>query len=83
MPMIRSSESEYSSIRDPVGIERRASTAATSSISEISDHGKAPDISRSFFPSMITASQPPGPGLPIAEPSVKIRMILSMLSLLR
>jgi hypothetical protein len=44
--------------------------------------GKAPDISRRFFPSITTAPQPPGPGLPMADPSVKMRMILSKLNLL-
>jgi hypothetical protein len=48
-----------------------ASTAASSSISEIVVHGLDPDISR--LPALLinTAAHPPGPGFPITDPSVK------------
>jgi hypothetical protein len=69
--LINNSESEQSWTEDPAGIERNASTAARSSISEIVVHGLDPDISRLLSPLINTAAHPPGPGFPITEPSVK------------
>jgi hypothetical protein len=57
----------------PIGSERRASIAATSSISETVVRSYPPDISRRLVPFITTTPQPPGPGFPIAEPSVKTR----------
>src|SRR5580698_8963499 len=70
---MRYSESECSSTRARSGSGRSACTAATNSISEMVVQGKAPDISQRPFPCINTAPHPPGPGLPIAEPSVKMR----------
>jgi hypothetical protein len=71
IPWISNAESEHSWTSDPSGIECNASTAATSSISEIVVHGFDPVISQ-FPPLLISsAAHPPGPGFPITEPSVK------------
>jgi hypothetical protein len=72
IPLISSSESEESWTEDLAGIERNASTAASSSISEIVVHGLDPDISQLLPPLVRTAAHPPHPRFPITEPSVKM-----------
>jgi hypothetical protein len=72
IPLISSSESEQSWTEDPTGIDRNASTAAVSSISEIVVHGLDPEISQLSSPLIRTAAHPPDPGFPITDPSGKM-----------
>jgi hypothetical protein len=75
IPLIRYSESDRSSTSDPADSDRSASTAVSNSISSMVVQGFAPDISHCFLPWISTAPHPQVPGLPMAEPSVKIRTI--------
>src|SRR3954468_19437159 len=53
----------------------RARIAASSSIRLLVVSGSPPDSSLSLAPERITAPQPPGPGLPLQAPSVKISTV--------
>jgi hypothetical protein len=78
IPPMSNSESDRNSIRAPDGVRRSASTAARSSISETVDLGTDPAISCRLVPWITIAAQPAGPGLPMAEPSVKMKNCLFM-----
>ncbi len=81
IPHIRYSESDRSSTTDRADTDRKAWIAARSSISSMVVQAVPPDISHRLFPWIRTAPHPPGPGFPIAEPSVNTWIVLSIASL--